>query len=218
MANEEEQQRYAESLERLEHLIKSELTSKAKLLHDALLEDYEDFNFYVHYRRSVRSLINQIEARKALPNAPIEELTQIIKKTADLLDKDEELEIEQYLALANEVQGKPFSGARLLSGLMFGVGLIAFTLTMLLLVTVPGPLIPVAIIGMVLSLIVYFGSIPAAALGEPSGLSRDVAAIGNAAKQCKEADKRHLGFFEQHKPDGIELVGEGKQDQPGLNV
>ncbi len=190
--------RYAKQLERLEALIKSKLTAKAKLLHQELVEDYDDFNFYVEYRRSVRALINQINVMKTLPNADVVELAVVISMTAQLLD--ETISIEDYAELMNEVQGRPYPHANALAGLMFAVGFCGFLITLLGLLFTTGAVAPL-VVGMVFSFILYFGSIPMMNSGIPGGLSREISTVSDASKRCAEANQRHFDFFQSEAID-----------------
>ncbi len=199
MANDED--RYTKYLDVVDALIQTKLTGKAKLLTRELVDDFEDYQFYLLYRRSVQALVNSIKASYDVSNDGLPELVGILKATAKLLDG--QMTIDDYLDMANEVQGHPISGAKTLSALMFAVGLCGLTISLCLISFSYTPASPLLFVGLALSLVVYFASLPVNNLGNPSSFSEQMLDVGSLASVCGYADKRHFEFFQAYKDDAL---------------
>lgn len=196
MANGEK--RYAAHMAQLEACIQLKLQAKIKLLLNEAPEGVDDYRIYDAYRNNIRALIDQIKLMKALPNANVVLLMEITKATAKLLDGA--LSLEDYIKLANRTQGRGYPNAKILSGLMLAVGICAFSGILLTLLFTSGMVAPL-VVGLVVSLIVYFGAIPMAMSGDPDGLSRDMLAVSHYGSLCRAADERHFDFFKEKNSD-----------------
>lgn len=181
---------YDDALDRLEVLIGDQITSKAKWLNQELPEDCEDLFTYLNYRKSIRNLINHVNAKKTEPDVIEQDLIDILAATSDLLE--ETMTIEAYLEIAKTTHGSAFEYAQELAGIMFVIGLGLFIVGLLAIVANMIPLIaPLLVIGLVL----YFGTIPLLATGQPTDSAAMIINVGNVAKRCEAADKRHSRFF-----------------------
>ena len=202
---------YAEEVDRLAQIfvelrVKSELVRQVKEQVD--YEDHypyaDDARMYLECCEAVRLLILHIRMLHNNDYPHQDELTRVLRATADLFSGQNDMNLKAYFHLANQVQGKPYlPHAGILAACMFTVGVAVFTVMLVLIAASTGPASPWLIVGLVLSLLVYFGSVPVMELKRPSGISKRATQVGDAAIPYEAMEKNHAAFFQQKDIAGM---------------
>jgi hypothetical protein len=216
---------YADELDRLISVLVKLRVKTQLLAQEEMVVNYENQKRYLEDQheyaiciRAVRKLILHIEMLKRNNYPQEEELTLVLKSTADLFEGQDDMDLKRYCQLANEVQGKPYlPNANVFAGLMFVIGLCVFTVTLALIVASTGPASPMLFVGLAVSLLVYFGSLPVMELKRSSGISQKVSDVGSATQRYSFLENKHNAFFQEKKMDDY-LAEEQKQLEDELGV